>query len=202
MERVIEKLEGLKLQHPTDNNIDELLAHLQRRPPPSWSALQDKFGSLERDGIWISSAENNVALEGLKMELDSSTNTSSPDGRRDIHIVQPPRQMSPHPLLHSLSKDTRLPLELLDSLNQTYFLHLLVNDPEKVLPPGKSLLSVLSKPHARESRDTELPTLQEKVEEVIHKAFWDEVCLFADFGRLRFRNFYEKSIHAVVSEFS
>lgn len=192
MERVIKKLEGLKLQHPANSIIDELLSGLQRSPSPSWSALQDKFGSLEQDGIWISSTENTAALEVLKKELDSSTNTSSSNGQRDSGIVQPPPQMSPHPLLHSLSKDTRLPLELLDSLNQTYFLHLLVNDPEKVLPPGKSLLSVLSKPHARESRDTELPTLQEKVEEVIHKAFWDEVCLLADFGHLVFRNFYQK----------
>jgi len=70
---------------------------------------------------------------------------------------------------------TQLPADLLDLLNQAYFLHLLANDPSKVLPAGKSLLSVMSRPHVRMHGDDELPTLQEKVEEMVHKAFWDEV---------------------------
>jgi hypothetical protein len=70
---------------------------------------------------------------------------------------------------------THLPADLLDLLNQTYFLHLLANDPSKLLPPGKSLLSVLSQPNIPQRRDDEPPTLQDKVEEMIHKAFWDEV---------------------------
>jgi len=70
---------------------------------------------------------------------------------------------------------THLPADLLDLLNQTYFFHFLANDPSKVLPPGKSLLSVLSRPSVRQKRDDEPPALQEKVEEMIHKAFWDEV---------------------------
>ncbi|KAF8893834.1 hypothetical protein BD779DRAFT_1435553 [Infundibulicybe gibba] len=36
-----------------------------------------------------------------------------------------------------------LPVELVDSLNQTYFFHVLANNPAKVIPPGKSLLSML-----------------------------------------------------------
>lgn len=111
---------------------------------------------------------------------DSTTSSSDENHarRRDISIVQPPSQNAAHPLLHSLPNDTLLPLELLDALNQTYFLHLLVNHPEKVLPPGKSLLSVMLKPErAREKTEGELPTIQEKVEEVVHRAFWDEVRL-------------------------
>lgn len=68
---------------------------------------------------------------------------------------------------------TQLPADLLDLLNQAYFLHILANDPSKVLPAGKSLLSVMSRPHLT-TGDEELPTLQEKVEEMVHKVFWDE----------------------------
>ena len=70
---------------------------------------------------------------------------------------------------------TQLPVDLLDLLNQAYFLHFLANDPSKVLPAGKSLLSVMSRPHVKRRGSDELPTLQEKVEEMVHKAFWDEV---------------------------
>jgi hypothetical protein len=89
-----------------------------------------------------------------------------------IHV--PPLTL-PHPLLRSLPPVTHLAADLLDLLNQTYFLHLLANDPSKLLPPGKSLLSVLSQPNKRQRRDDEPPTLHDKVEEMIHKAFWDEV---------------------------
>lgn len=92
--------------------------------------------------------------------------------KTNIHI--PPLTV-PHPLLQSLPPVTHLPAELLDLLNQTYFLHLLANDPSKVLPPGKSLLSVLSQPNKQQRREDEPPTLHDKVEEMIHKAFWDEV---------------------------
>ncbi|KAI0311619.1 hypothetical protein OF83DRAFT_742947 [Amylostereum chailletii] len=97
----------------------------------------------------------------------------SPPGR-NRSIVQVPPEGSPHPLLRSLPPATFLPAELLDILNHTYFLHLLATDSAQVLPPGKSILSMMSKPHARQPSTGEIPTLQEKVEEVIHKAFWDE----------------------------
>jgi hypothetical protein len=95
----------------------------------------------------------------------------SPD-KTTIHV---PPLTAPHPLLRSLPPLTHLPADLLDLLNQTYFLHLLANDPSKLLPPGKSLLSVLSQPNIRQRQDDEPPTLHDKVEEMIHKAFWDEV---------------------------
>ena len=89
-----------------------------------------------------------------------------------IHV--PPLTV-PHPLLRSLPPVTHLPADLLNLLNQTYFFHLLANDPSKLLPPGKSLLSVLSRPNKQQRRDGEPPALHDKVEEMIHKAFWDEV---------------------------
>ncbi|KAI0051200.1 hypothetical protein FA95DRAFT_351628 [Auriscalpium vulgare] len=78
-----------------------------------------------------------------------------------------------HPLLQSLPSTTLLPTELLELLNHTYFLHLLANEPDKVLPPGKSLISMMSAPPTSHT-DRGNPSLQENVEKVIHKAFWDE----------------------------
>ncbi|EAU91202.2 hypothetical protein CC1G_06837 [Coprinopsis cinerea okayama7 len=69
-----------------------------------------------------------------------------------------------------------LPLELVESLDHAYFLHLLATQPEKVVPPGKSLLSMLL--HAQLAASKSAPgdpqPLLERVKEVAHKAFWDE----------------------------
>lgn len=114
------------------------------------------------------------------MTMNDTHAHSSPTGRaegrsqNDAAIRVPPLT-APHPLLRALPPLTHLPADLLDLLNQTYFLHLLANDPSKLLPPGKSLLSVLSHPNIPQKRDDEPPTLHNKVEEMIHKAFWDEV---------------------------
>lgn len=70
------------------------------------------------------------------------------------------------------------------SVNQTYFLHLLVNDREKVVPPGKSLLSMMIHANFRlpqdDNRDDEKDphaALVHRVKEAAHKAFWREVCV-------------------------
>ncbi|PPQ63473.1 hypothetical protein CVT24_005130 [Panaeolus cyanescens] len=71
-----------------------------------------------------------------------------------------------------------LPLELVQSLNQAYFLHLLVTEPSKVIPPGKSLLSMMQ--HANfqvpgeVKQDDKSKEILERVTNVAHKAFWDE----------------------------
>lgn len=73
---------------------------------------------------------------------------------------------------------TVLPLELVDSLNHAYFLHLLATDPKQVLPPGKSLLSMLSRSEAgKEKVDAE--SIQNKVEQMMRRAFWNEVYLIS-----------------------
>lgn len=72
-----------------------------------------------------------------------------------------------------------LPLELAEILDQTYFLHLLATDPAKVVPPGKSLLSMMTKPEISSKldakHDPKLSAIHDKVEDMVHKAFWDEV---------------------------
>jgi hypothetical protein len=74
-----------------------------------------------------------------------------------------------------------LPVELIHALNQTYFLHLLANDPDKVIPPGKSLLSMLAHSHVAfedsDRVDAENDAMRERIGLVAQRAFWDEVCL-------------------------
>ncbi|KAG8213694.1 hypothetical protein J3R82DRAFT_10392 [Butyriboletus roseoflavus] len=53
------------------------------------------------------------------------------------------------------------------------FLHILATDPAQVLPPGKSLLSVMSGSHITADGDSKL-TLHNKVGDLVYKAFWDE----------------------------
>lgn len=72
----------------------------------------------------------------------------------------------------------QLPLELVDTLNQAYFLHLLATDPGKVIPPGKSLLSMMARSsHMSGDGSVESGTsiLHDRVEKVVHQAFWTEV---------------------------
>ncbi|KAF9012396.1 hypothetical protein BDQ17DRAFT_1387137 [Cyathus striatus] len=69
----------------------------------------------------------------------------------------------------------QLPADLVHSLNQTYYLHVLATDPKKVLPPGKSLLAVMT--HAlmdRTPRTTPASQLEDRVKQVVHEAFWKE----------------------------
>lgn len=45
----------------------------------------------------------------------------------------------------------------------------------KVVPPGKSILSVLGKPHAQSPEPGRLHEIQSEVEDTIRRAFWDAV---------------------------
>lgn len=84
------------------------------------------------------------------------------------------------PAFYQTFQPIALPVELVHALNQTYFLHLLANDPDKVIPPGKSLLSMLA--HSRVAfqgsnrSDAGNDTLREGIRQVAQRAFWDEVC--------------------------
>lgn len=61
---------------------------------------------------------------------------------------------------------------LLDLIEQTHFLRMLLTDPDRVIPPGKSLLSMLTNAKFNEEKDS--PILH-GVAQVAHRAFWDEV---------------------------
>lgn len=88
-----------------------------------------------------------------------------------VNLTLPP---SEGPLLNV--DTTILPLELVDVLNHAYFLHILATDPAQVLPPGKSLMSALLRPHTPSGRaEGSSSSLQNTVEDMIRKAFWNEV---------------------------
>lgn len=63
-----------------------------------------------------------------------------------------------------------LPPELLQVLNQAYFLHVLATNPAKLVPPGISLSMMAQPPQTPEPS-----TLHARVEEAAHQAFWDQV---------------------------
>ena len=69
-----------------------------------------------------------------------------------------------------------LPHELLDSMNQIFFLHRLATEPEKVVPPGKTLLSMMIHSQMNSENEKKKPeNLLEQVQEAAHRAFWNEV---------------------------
>lgn len=61
----------------------------------------------------------------------------------------------------------------MESLNQTYFLRVLLTDPDTVIPPGKSLISMLT--NAKFNVPQENNTILHRVTQVAHRAFWSEV---------------------------
>ena len=73
---------------------------------------------------------------------------------------------------NSLKPILGLPPELYEALNYTHFLHSLAVNPDKVIPAGKSLLSVLTKPNTLDQVSSDI---HKRVETIVHQAFWDEV---------------------------
>lgn len=75
----------------------------------------------------------------------------------------------------------QLPLHLVEALNEAYFLHFLANDPDKVIPPGKSLLSMMTgSRNAPDSFENDQQAraeslIRDRVEKAVHNAFWTEV---------------------------
>lgn len=99
-----------------------------------------------------------------------SANAQQPTSRYSV-VTPPPLSAPLFPPIEGVT--TILPAGLIEVLNYSYFLHLLVTDPDRVLPQGKSLLSVMAKPNSMR-REGE-PKLRSRVQDIVHKAFWDEV---------------------------
>jgi len=93
-----------------------------------------------------------------------------------VSIVMPPQPSKDFPSLPWRDDSGRF-----NDLNDIYFLHTLSNSPEMLVPPGKSLRSVLSGSQAAaalgdasDASGSSLPSFQQKVEEIAKQAFWDE----------------------------
>lgn len=199
LDTVIDILQSKSRDNEDNHSLKRTLIHLSRLRGSQSSSqkeitldvINDDFKDLIAQGFWEQSAENDALLEEIRDMLSTSADNrarlgngraekvaaATDDGKQRISIVAPLPISAP--LLHQHpSYTTVLPSELLDMLNHVYFMHLLATDPSKVLPPGKSLLSVMSRAHTQQYRaEGEQPTLKDRVEDIVHKAFWSEVCM-------------------------
>ncbi|KAM5543203.1 hypothetical protein V8D89_003077 [Ganoderma adspersum] len=190
-----------------------------------YDELHRDLGMLATEGYWSPSRQDEDALRALKRKLgllqddtsDSSSadahiddthpepsqGTSSPDIKSHASepVIKPPTLSTPL-LPVSTTSPTVLPVELVQILNQTFFLHLLATDPQRVLPPGKSLLSMMSAPRSDMHADESQAKLEERVKDMVHNAFWKEALeslssSSADTQLPRLRHLYEDLLAAL-----
>lgn len=190
MQRILDQLRAHADAAPDNALLTHTIAALldvQRRPhgphSVSWDALSRDFQRLRDHELWEPSTENDELLDALRVLLTSPSHMSP---RESVEPHQTPLSgekvsvvnVIPSPGVSSQLVSNRdhlvLPVELIDVLNNAYFLHILATDPAQILPPGKSLLSVMSRARSTADGDPK-PTLHSKVEDIAHKAFWDEV---------------------------
>ncbi|KAG1867338.1 hypothetical protein F4604DRAFT_1776922 [Suillus subluteus] len=151
----------------------------------TWDSLIRDFQRLQDQGLWDISEDNTKLLHTLRSLLTTQPSNRKPTRNMpppsrpasealqgSFSIIYPDSESTPSPLIPT-SDPVLLPLELVEILNRTYFHHLLATDPKRVVPPGKSLVSMLSG-SPKEGKDAGKPTLRDKVEDLVHKAFWDE----------------------------
>ena len=195
MNAIIDELKAQASSHPHNHLLERTIAHLLdlrhsaisgEHQNVSWDAVRRDFDSLEAEGLWEKSEVGVRVLDELRLSMggqdDSRSAETSLNLRSETHLegqnlkLLVPADSSNASLFNSMVT-LALPRELVDILRHTYFLHVLATDPVKVLPPGKSLLSVLSRPHLATGRtEGSSPSLHDKVEDMVHKAFWNEVC--------------------------
>ena len=191
MEAILSKLKA-KAELVQSNTLlrdtISLLTDLQSNPALAqhitWESLIRDFERLRDHGLWDTSEDNTKLLHSLRSFMTTkeiakpASDTSAPPplaGRESTFsiVVPPSESAAPSPLIPT-SDPVLLPIELVDILNQTYFLHLLATDPKQVVPPGKSLISMMSRSRKEGEEDVK-HTLHDTVEDLVHKAFWDEV---------------------------
>ncbi|KAK7687145.1 hypothetical protein QCA50_009648 [Cerrena zonata] len=198
IDALLDNLQEKYKQQPDSRLLQETIHHLNQARDSLTSdnlhafleVLRSDLEKLEADGVWERTPEKEYLLQDLVYELakippsqksgrprtpSGSTETSgsgdSPGPLNSKPIVAPPPSAPTFP--DTAIYTTLLPAELVETLNQTWLLHQLATDPEAILPPGKSLLSVAIDPEAHASED---PTaaLRSQVEDMVHKVFWDE----------------------------
>ena len=104
--------------------------------------------------------KDNIAKSGSDLGLSMGTETSPP--------------LSAPLLRMSISEGAVIPSSLIMVLDAAYLFHLLARDPQKVVAPGKSPLSVLAGLNLMVTRTLESPP-EKFARKAIHQAFWDEV---------------------------
>ncbi|KAH9924481.1 uncharacterized protein B0H18DRAFT_1095137 [Fomitopsis serialis] len=190
LQNLVSRLQALGREHPANDTVKDAIALLSKvdlndlhARSTAWHAIEADVNTLARTGVWAPSQEDEELLEQLRTSLSGTwppqNLASSPNAQQSAQrysVVTPPPISAPL-FPPTAGVTTILPTGLVEVLNYSYFLHLLVTDQDRVLPPGKSLLSVMSKPGAmgHGGADGELPHLKDRIQDVVHKAFWDEV---------------------------
>lgn len=106
--------------------------------------------------------QDNIAKSGSDLGLSIATEPSPP--------------LSVPLLRMSISEGAAIPSSLITVLDAAYLFHLLARDPQKVVAPGKSLLSVLAGLNQMVTRTLESPS-EKFVRTTSHQAFWDQVSI-------------------------
>ena len=160
---------------------------------------------MESRGIWGQAPEEQELVMKMKQEIHNLRSpvrfTFDPiimNGSKDdkgkspnISIVEPPRIRRPLPGPSSKPpglEDADAEFALEEEINEVFFFHTLATVPEEIIPPGKSLRSAITRSEGRSLFDDtppssssssaeakKNPSLQQKISEIVHKAFWDEV---------------------------
>lgn len=175
-----------EILHAAARHLGDLHKKLLTRSTVPGTILEDlrqDFKRLEESGLWDKPGETSQLLgqiEDMIQRYHPASRASSETPTVDRFSVVGPAAL-PAPAFSLLqNKDPIfLPKELMDRLQHAYFVHVLTTEPSKILPPGKSILSMMTQSRGRPKRSEEVPTLQEKIEHIAHKAFWDEVWLSA-----------------------
>jgi hypothetical protein len=104
--------------------------------------------------------------------LQGKSSKSSPD--LDLSATDPSQPLSAPVLRMSVPEGTVIQSSLIMALDTAYLFHLLARDPQKVVAPGKSLLSVLSGLEQTATHSLESAP-GKSVRRIVHRAFWDQV---------------------------
>ena len=189
MEAARELLHQRVSQDPANSELRLALENLEKlRPNDSHDtrAAIELLIDLETRGLWGTNTAEHEVLSALQ-SADESGNAGSK--RFTLVVPPPPTRDSAAVWRTEGGRTLLLPSELHEQLNHVAFLHTLVTSPKRVIPPGKTLRAALAGADAQRALRTSngassepdgashpTVTLQEKVEEIVHRAFWDEVC--------------------------
>ena len=188
MDALIHRLQYRLAQEPQNETLQRVLSRLQAAEnggivdDGTREALRADLEVLQREGI-VDAGEISMlgALQRRTSELGAHAIRDSRHRTEDNTRIDEFRYVHAHLADSTIPRlgvpaAVALPSELIDLLNETYFLHILATEPESFLPPGKSLLSVLSRPNVAAQAGTS--ALEQRVGNMVHAAFWDEVrCL-------------------------
>ena len=190
MDALIHRLREKLQKHPNNDALRQALSActMYRRGSNDIAerSVESAVSRLREEGLWDDDDKSiwDNWRKSLTKEDVSALNGYNAGSSRQVFFRQtfvqsqtdPPITARANPtsprLPFSFNTPTALPMELYGLLDQAYHLHMLATDPQAVIPPGKSLLSVLSRPHAERHPPS---VLHERVGDMVHRAFWDEV---------------------------